>query len=134
MTDTTDTTGALPERPAHCRSPLWDHIERISTMLESRYSYEQIARAMKKAGVTLTASEVGKWCRRQGLRSAAPSRHRPRADKTSAPSTAPAAPEAPAHTDQAPPAKTSASPLADALGPEPADEWASFRKPSEDRS
>ena len=92
MTDTTDTT----ERPAHCRSPLWDHVDRIRTMLGERYSYEQIARALTRRGVTLTASEIGKWCRRQGLRSVAPSRHR-RVDKKSAATAAnPLSPAAPA--------------------------------------
>ncbi len=70
------------ERPAHCRSPLWDHTERIEQMLARRYSYQQIAGALVKQGVQLTGSEIGKWCRRQGLRSIVSSRHR--ADKKSA--------------------------------------------------
>ena len=95
MTDTPDTTDIPPERPAHCRSPLWDHRERIERMLGARYSYEQIARALKRCGVSLTGSEVGKWCRRRGLHSAAPSRHRPRADKKYASTAGPAAPTEP---------------------------------------
>lgn len=121
MTDATPDTApadADAERPAHARSPLWDHRERIERMLAERYSYEQIARALGRRGVELTASEIGKWCRRQGLRSAAPSRHdrtRLTADKKPAPS--------------APPAP-SLRPLADAFGPPPSDPLADLRPTS----
>lgn len=109
MTDTTDLE-TLSERPAHRRSPLWDHQQPIERMLAGKYSYEQIARALKKAGVTLTASEVGKWCRRQGLRSVAPSRHRPSADKKSAPAaSAPAASTAAQSASSAPPPSSSSA-------------------------
>lgn len=91
MTDETSSPREQPdERPAHCRSPLWNQRERIEQMLARRYSYGQIAGALVKQGVKLSGSEVGKWCRRQGLRSAVSSRHR--ADKKSAsPVPAPAA-------------------------------------------
>lgn len=97
MTETTDPDEPLDERPAHARSPLWDHRARIEKMLEARYSYEQIARALKRAGVAISASGIGKWCRRRGLHSAAPSRHRPSGgDKKSAPRSSAAAAPAPA--------------------------------------
>ncbi len=88
MTETNDPDEPLDERPAHARSPLWDHRDSIEAMLGRRYSYEQIARTLKRLGVAISASGIGKWCRRQGLRSAAPSRHRarPGADKKPAPS------------------------------------------------
>jgi IS30 family transposase len=65
-------------------------------MLGERYSYEQIARALARRGVHLSASEIGKWCRRQGLRSVVSSRHQPSADKKSAPAQAPAPAATPA--------------------------------------
>ena len=106
------------ERPAHCRSPLWDHRAAIEQMLARRYSYQQIAGALVKQGVQLTGSEIGKWCRRQGLRSIVSSRHR--ADKKAA---------APEPTPVPPPAAPRSS-LADAYGPEPADPLADLRPPA----
>lgn len=92
------------ERPAHMKSPLWDHLERIEKMLGARYSYQQIANALARRGVQLTASEVGKWCRRRGLRSCAPSRHKAGgADKK-------AAPAGPAPAPHAAPSAASAAP------------------------
>ena len=95
MSETTVDAPGEAERPAHRRSLLWDHIDRIRAMLAERYSYEQIARALALRGVHLSGSEVGKWCRRQGLRSVVSSRHR--ADKKSAAQVPPAA-AAPAAT------------------------------------
>lgn len=99
-----DPDASATERPAHCRSPLWDHRARIEKMLEARYSYQQIANALCVRGVRLSGSEVGKWCRRQGMRSVVSSRHqRPAADKKSAPAAAVPTP--------APAQKIPASPL-----------------------
>jgi hypothetical protein len=123
---------AAIERPAHRRSIFFQHEQRIRELLADGRSYRQILRMLR---LHQHRSVLARWCQRQGLHSLAPSRHRRQsADKKSAPerdsaasSVSPSSPPA-----SGPPPR---SVLAEALGPEPGDEWAAFRKPtSEDKS
>ena len=111
------------ERPAHCRSPLCDHRAAIEQMLARRYSYQQIAGALVRRGVTLGASEIGKWCRRQGLRSVVSSRHRTSTNKKS-PSAPAAAPKAPAPATPAPAGPGKTKSLSDLLADDEAERGA----------
>ncbi len=127
-----DADAAARERPAHRRSVFFDHEQRIRELLAAGRSYRQILRMLR---LHQHRSVLARWCARQGLHSAAPSRHRPSGGdkKPAQPSSAAAAP---APAPSSPPA--SAPPprrvLSEALGPEPGDEWAAFRKPeTEDR-
>lgn len=93
MTDEThnddDAVRAAAERPARRRARMWDHADRIRTLLDDGRSYGQIVRMLK---LNVSASRLGKWCRAVGI---IPPRVGPHAhaDKTSA---APAVQPAPA--------------------------------------
>ena len=120
-------TDAEREPPAWRRSVFWQHEDRIREMLERGRSYRQILAALHLRH--MHRSVLARWCQRQGLQSAAPPRGRPRTNKNSAPLQATATP-----TVQPAQVKTTTKPISEALGPEPGDEWAAFRKPaSEDR-
>jgi len=96
------------ERPAHRRSVFFDHEARIRELIAAGYSYRQILRLLR---LRAHRSCLARWCQRQGLASLATSSSNPtvrRADKKSAP----------------------VGSISAALGPEPGDEWAAFRKPS----
>lgn len=130
MADEIDTQAEPEPRPYWRRSELWDYEDAIRKRVVEKQSYQQILDALVRLGLQkkLSARRVGQFCVEQlHIHSRRPSRHdrtRGGADKKSAP-----AASAPAASTAA-----QATPLADALGPEPADEWAAFRKPSEDRS
>lgn len=129
----TETTPATPptavepagERPAHRRSIFFDHQARIRQLIAEGYSYRQVLCILKLK--KMHRSVLARWCARQGIASSATSASNPAARaaaaKTSAPLAGPAA---------ASPAKSSApvGSISAALGPEPGDEWAAFRKPS----
>lgn len=126
-----DAKAAEAERPGHRRSVFWDHADRIRKLLADGRSYQQILRMLHLGH--MHRSVLARWCERQGLHSQCPTRPGSRAaDKKSAPAaSAPAASTA----AQATPQPNPPSPISDALGPEPGDEWSAFRKPSaEDRS
>lgn len=119
-------------RPYWRRSVLWDFEDAIRKRIAENESYPQILSALKRMGLRekLSVRRLAQFCVSQlGIHSLRPSRHdrtRGAADKKSA---APATPSAPSPALKAPSAKTSASAISDALGPEPSDEWAEFRKP-----
>ena len=118
-------------RPGYWRrSELWDFEDAIRKRVAEKRSYPQILDALKRLGLRqpIGVRRLAQFCAEQlGIHSLRPSRHdrtRPGADKKCAP---------PAGPTTANPTKPSS--ISDALGPEPSDEWAAFRKPSsEDRS
>jgi len=127
--DVTEETPTIPpppaqpseakERPAHRRSVFFDHEARIRELVEAGYSYRQILRLLR---LRAHRSVLARWCQRQGLASRATSSSNPAARAAAAKKSAPLAG----------PAKSSApvGSISAALGPEPMDEWAAFRKPS----
>ncbi len=52
------------ERPAHRRAQMWDHVPAIREMIDSGYGYKQIVRELR---LPVSASRLGKWCRRNGI-------------------------------------------------------------------
>lgn len=109
-----DAAAAAAERPAHRRSVFFDHEPRIRELLEAGRSYRQILRMLRLGH--MHRSVLARWCVRQGLRSAAPSRHHPRAaDKKPAPPSSAAADSTPASAPQVPASPLPAADAATAL-------------------
>ena len=108
------------ERPAHRQSIFFDHQARIRELIAEGYSYRQVLCILKLK--KMHRSVLARWCARQGIASSATSASNPAtrraSDKKSAPLAGPAKSFAPVGSISA------------ALGPEPGDEWAAFRKPS----
>ena len=113
-------------RPYWRRSILWDYEDAIRKRIAEKKSYPQIHHALRLSG-KVSVRRLAQFCTEQlGIHSLRPSRH-DRTRSSAAKKDAPAAPS--------PPPAASRSVLAEALGPEPGDEWAEFRKPetAEDR-
>lgn len=128
---------AAKERPAHRRSVFFDHEARIRELIAAGYSYRQVLCILKLK--KMHRSVLARWCARQGIASSATSASNPAARaaaaKKSEPLAGPAAANAASEpaTEAAPPrtpAERTYRLISDALGPEPGDEWAAFRKPS----
>lgn len=117
---------AAAERPAHRRSIFFDHQARIRELLDEGRSYRQILCMLRLKH--MNRSVLARWCQRQGLHSIATSSGPSAGERMDKKSALPAGPAA------ASPAKSSAPvgsiSISAALGPEPGDEWAAFRKPS----
>lgn len=118
------------ERPRWRRSALWDRADKIRELIERGYSYAQIVRMLR---LPVGPRRLCTFCVTQlGIKSLRPSRH----DRTRSSATARSAQPTPPPTASAASAPPKPAPsISDALGPEPADEWAAYRKPDrrEDR-
>lgn len=139
MAEDTDNPNAPTPRPYWRRSVLWDYEDAIRKRIDEKKSYPQILDALRRLGLRqpIGARRLAQFCVEQlGIHSLRPSRHdrnRPGTDKT--PTQAAAAAQsarlaaAPPPPPQAPPPTNTNRAISDALGPEPGDPWAEFRKP-----
>lgn len=81
-----ETKETAPEPGWHKRSPLWAREAEIRELLAKGCSYRQIVRMLR---LGITRQSLSEWCRRAGLQSHAPSRHRQAAEKPPASRQAP---------------------------------------------
>ena len=129
-----DEKGQQPRaRPFWKRSGLWRHEEAIRLMISQGYSYEQIRAEL---GLSVTARQVSNFCSNSlGIRSRGgvkQVRRRAAAEAGRGPGEKSVCSEGEGErrgAQQSPPtpAPRIAS-ISEALGPEPVDEWAQFRK------